>query len=200
MCILVHAVKRQSVELPLEGRISNALVEVGPSITLASLSEVLAFAVGSFIPMPACRVFSMFAGLSFYPLESPQGFLYSIFIFLIETGIVLQSPFSFSYTALAVLLDFLLQVTAFVALIVFDFLRTEDKRVDCFPCIKSSRYAGSDKGSIFTLLISCSTFLFKYVCSDLLMQFAMMPCLVEYYLGITQKNPGLLARYMKVTF
>lgn len=64
MCILVHAVKRQPLELPLEGRISNALVEVGPSITLASLSEVLAFAVGSFIPMPACRVFSMFAGWS----------------------------------------------------------------------------------------------------------------------------------------
>ncbi|KAL5778365.1 hypothetical protein ACOSP7_011291 [Xanthoceras sorbifolium] len=111
MCILVQAVKRQPLELPLEGRISNALVEVGPSITLASLSEVLAFAVGSFIPMPACRVFSMFA-------------------------------------ALAVLLDFLLQVTAFVALIVFDFLRAEDKRVDCFPCIKtSSSYADSGKGS-----------------------------------------------------
>ncbi|XP_019054366.1 PREDICTED: Niemann-Pick C1 protein-like isoform X2 [Nelumbo nucifera] len=99
MCILVHAVKRQPLELPLEGRISNALVEVGPSITLASLSEVLAFAVGGFISMPACRVFSMFA-------------------------------------ALAVLLDFLLQVTAFVALIVFDSLRAEDHRVDCFPCIK----------------------------------------------------------------
>ncbi|KAJ0024062.1 hypothetical protein Pint_09225 [Pistacia integerrima] len=110
MCILVHAVKRQPLELPLEGRISNALVEVGPSITLASLSEVLAFAVGSFIPMPACRVFSMFA-------------------------------------ALAVLLDFLLQVTAFVALIVFDFLRAEDKRIDCFPCLKiSSSYPDSDKG------------------------------------------------------
>ncbi|WCJ44712.1 NPC intracellular cholesterol transporter 1 [Euphorbia peplus] len=110
MCILVHAVKRQPLELPLEGRISNALVEVGPSITLASLSEVLAFAVGSFIPMPACRVFSMFA-------------------------------------ALAVLLDFLLQVTAFVALIVFDFLRAEDKRVDCFPCLKnSSSYPDSEKG------------------------------------------------------
>ncbi|VFQ72905.1 unnamed protein product [Cuscuta campestris] len=101
MCILVHAVKRQSLELPLDGRISNALVEVGPSITLASLAEVLAFAVGSFIPMPACRVFSMFA-------------------------------------ALAVLLDFLLQVTAFVALIAFDFLRAEDNRIDCFPCIKVS--------------------------------------------------------------
>ncbi|KAL3655161.1 hypothetical protein CASFOL_000947 [Castilleja foliolosa] len=111
MCILVHAVKRQQVELPIEGRISNALVEVGPSITLASLSEVLAFAVGSFIPMPACRVFSMFA-------------------------------------ALAVLLDFLLQVTAFVALIVLDFLRAEDRRVDCFPCVKmSGSNAESDQGS-----------------------------------------------------
>ncbi|RXH71138.1 hypothetical protein DVH24_015760 [Malus domestica] len=64
------------------------VVEVGPSITLASLSEVLAFALTSFIPMSACRVFSMFA-------------------------------------ALAVLLDFLLQVTAFVALIVFYFWKTE---------------------------------------------------------------------------
>lgn len=64
MCILVNAVKRQPLELPLEGRISAALVEVGPSISLASLSEVLAFAVGTFIPMPAVRVFSMFAGFS----------------------------------------------------------------------------------------------------------------------------------------
>lgn len=62
MCILVHAVKRQKEELNLEVRISNALGDVGPSITLASLCEVLAFAVGGFISMPACRVFSMFAG------------------------------------------------------------------------------------------------------------------------------------------
>uniref|UniRef100_A0A6M2F8J8 SSD domain-containing protein n=1 Tax=Populus davidiana TaxID=266767 RepID=A0A6M2F8J8_9ROSI len=110
MCILVHAVKRQSIELPIEERISNALHEVGPSITLASLSEILAFAVGSFIPMPACRVFSMFA-------------------------------------ALAVLLDFLLQVTAFVALISFDCRRAEDNRIDCFPCIKvPSSPGGSNEG------------------------------------------------------
>ncbi|XWS55186.1 hypothetical protein CRYUN_Cryun10bG0153000 [Craigia yunnanensis] len=105
MCILVHAVKRQPLELPLEERISNALVEVGPSITLASLSEILAFAVGGFIPMPACRVFSLFA-------------------------------------ALAVLLDFLLQVTTFVSLIIFDCLRAEDNRIDCFPCIKIPSSAG----------------------------------------------------------
>ncbi|KAH9768707.1 SSD domain-containing protein [Citrus sinensis] len=48
--------------LAVRTQISNALIEVGPSITLASLSEFLAFAVGSFIPTPACHVFSMFAG------------------------------------------------------------------------------------------------------------------------------------------
>ncbi|KAF7810729.1 NPC intracellular cholesterol transporter 1-like [Senna tora] len=99
MCILVHAMKRQSTSLPIEERICNALGEVGPSITLASISEILAFAVGSFISMPACRVFSMFA-------------------------------------ALAVLLDFLLQITAFVALVTLDFMRAEDNRIDCFPCIE----------------------------------------------------------------
>ncbi|TYH88851.1 hypothetical protein ES332_D01G216900v1 [Gossypium tomentosum] len=110
MCILVHAVKRQPLELPLEEQISNALVEVGPSITLASLSEILAFAVGGFTPMPACRVFSLFA-------------------------------------AFAVLLDFLLQVTAFVSLIAFDCLRAEDNRIDCFPCIKiPSSAEESDEG------------------------------------------------------
>ncbi|KAM1196492.1 hypothetical protein ACFX2J_022852 [Malus domestica] len=50
------------------------------------------------------------------------------------------------FAALAVLLDFLLQVTAFVALIVFYFWRTEDKRVDCYPCMKISSYTNSDKG------------------------------------------------------
>lgn len=40
-----------------------------------------------------------------------------------------------------------MQVTAFVSLIVFDFLRAEGRRVDCFPCIKaSSTYAESEKG------------------------------------------------------
>eukprot|EP01018_Ginkgo_biloba_P029410 Gb_36406 [translate_table: standard] len=112
MCILVHALKRQSRELPLEDRVGDALAEVGPSITLASLSEVLAFAVGAFIPMPAVRVFSMFA-------------------------------------ALAVFLDFLLQVTAFVALMTYDFIRTEENRVDCFPCMKvGSSTTGLDHGNL----------------------------------------------------
>nr|AGV40493.1 hypothetical protein [Phaseolus vulgaris] len=102
MCIIVDAVKRQPSNLSVEEKISNAMGEVGPSITLASVSEILAFAVGSFVSMPACRVFSMIA-------------------------------------ALAVLLDFLLQITAFVALVTLDFVRAKDNRIDCFPCIKLNR-------------------------------------------------------------
>ncbi|MCO5604732.1 hypothetical protein L7F22_058902 [Adiantum nelumboides] len=101
MCIIVHAVKRQGAELSTELRVGNALAEVGPSITLASLAESLAFAVGIVTPMPACRVFSMFA-------------------------------------AVAVFLDYLLQLTAFVALLTYDLKRTQANRVDCFPCFSVS--------------------------------------------------------------
>jgi hypothetical protein len=67
-----------------------------------------------------------------------------------------------SFTALAVLLDFLLQVTAFVALIVLDSLRAEDNRVDCFPCIKvPSLHADPDKG-ITEILICGETSLFYH--------------------------------------
>lgn len=98
MCILVDALQRQSSMKPLYIQVGDALAEVGPSITLASLVETLAFAVGTLTPMPACRVFSMFA-------------------------------------AAAVMIDYLLQVTAFVALVTYDAIRTKEKRVDCFPCI-----------------------------------------------------------------
>ncbi|XWS66827.1 hypothetical protein CRYUN_Cryun05aG0234400 [Craigia yunnanensis] len=61
MCILLHDVKQQPLELPLEERISNALVEVDLSITLSSLSEFFSFSVGGFTHMPTCSVFSLFA-------------------------------------------------------------------------------------------------------------------------------------------
>ena len=50
---------------------------------------------------------------------------------------------------MAVLLDFFLQVTAFVALIVFDCLRAEDNRIDCFPCIKIPSSGGESDEGIF---------------------------------------------------
>lgn len=107
MCILVHALKRQDLNLNLETRVGLALAEVGPSITLASVAEVLAFTVGISTPMPACRVFSLFA-------------------------------------AVAVLLDYLLQITAFVAVLTLDFRRSESGRVDCVPCIHVGRKEPGD--------------------------------------------------------
>lgn len=59
------------------------------------------------------------------------------------------SSFPNFVSALAVLLDFLLQVTAFVALIVFDFQRAEHHRVDCFPCMKVPPSEDSNNGICF---------------------------------------------------
>ncbi|CAN7137118.1 unnamed protein product [Brassica rapa subsp. narinosa] len=157
MCILVHAVKRQEQDLLLERRISNALMEVGPSITLASLAEILAFAVGSYIKMPAVRVFSMFA-------------------------------------ALAVLLDFILQVTAFVALIVFDFKRTEDKRVDCFPCIKKPQPSDSSDKCVSQEKAGLLTRYMKDVHAPILSHWVVKILVIAFFFGLAMAGIALSTR------
>lgn len=157
MCILVHAVKRQDQELPLERRVSNALMEVGPSITLASLAEILAFAVGSYIKMPAVRVFSMFA-------------------------------------ALAVLLDFILQVTAFVALIVFDFQRAEDKRIDCFPCIKRPQSSDGDDKGVGQKKPGLLTRYMKEVHAPILSHWAVKILVIAFFFGLAMAGIALATR------
>ncbi|KAJ1272298.1 hypothetical protein BS78_06G191600 [Paspalum vaginatum] len=186
MCILVHAVKRQPDRSNLEERISVALVEVGPSITLASFAEVLAFAVSTINPTPATRVFSMFA-------------------------------------ALAVFMDFLLQVTAFVALIVFDFRRTQDGRIDCVPCAKiasSGDASGGGDGQSLHFLARYMRDIHGPILSYRLVKFVIITVFVGLaFAGIalsTRLQPGLeqqivlprnsylqdyfdsLAKYMKV--
>ncbi|XP_074263841.1 uncharacterized protein LOC141586488 isoform X2 [Silene latifolia] len=156
MCILVHAVKRQPQDLSLDDRISNALVEVGPSITLASISEVLAFTVGTFIPMPAVRVFSMFA-------------------------------------ALAVLLDFLLQVTAFVALIVFDFRRAEDHRIDCIPCVKTASLDDTNSG-IGNRKRGLLAYYMKEVHARILSLWAVKVLVVSVFIGLALASVTLSTR------
>jgi len=42
-----------------------------------------------------------------------------------------------SYSAVAIFIDFLLQITVFVALLTLDVKRSESKRIDCIPCIKA---------------------------------------------------------------
>jgi Niemann-Pick C1 protein len=43
-------------------------------------------------------------------------------------------------------MDFLLQVTAFVALIVFDLRRAQDGRIDCVPCVRISSSTAAGAG------------------------------------------------------
>lgn len=89
---------------------------------------------------------------------------------------------------MAVLLDFLLQVTAFVALICFDFLRAEDNRIDCFPCIKVfGSNADSEKGKSGRISSSCQIF---FLLNEAL--------ILNDFVGNQQRKPGLLVRYMKV--
>ncbi|KAN0030141.1 hypothetical protein ACTA71_009902 [Dictyostelium dimigraforme] len=81
-----------------EDSLARTLSKVGPSIALASLSESLAFLLGSLTKMPAVQAFSY-------------------------------------YAALAIFVDFLLQVSAFSALLVLDSKRASSRRIDCLPCV-----------------------------------------------------------------
>ena len=46
---------------------------------------------------------------------------------------------SCSLSAVAILLQYLLQMTAFVALLTLDFRRTERASIDCLPCLTIER-------------------------------------------------------------
>ncbi|KAG5049719.1 hypothetical protein JHK85_010822 [Glycine max] len=67
----------------------------------------------------------------------------------------------FLHDSLVVLLDFLLQITAFVALVTLEFMRAKDNRINCFPCVKlnppSTEHNEGDrrgKSTLFTTLLS----------------------------------------------
>lgn len=62
--LLVNSMKCQDSSLPLEKRVGLALAEVGPSITLASLTEFVVFSMGVFSSAPACQVLSAFIGMA----------------------------------------------------------------------------------------------------------------------------------------
>ena len=84
----------------LEMQISRIVGRVGPSMLLTSSAESLAFLLGALTPMPAVKIFSL-------------------------------------YAALAVFIDFILQITCFVSLLTLDCKREDSKRYNLFCCIKS---------------------------------------------------------------
>lgn len=85
----------------LEQQIARIVGKVGPSMLLTSTSESLAFGLGALTPMPAVRLFSL-------------------------------------YAAMAVFIDFLLQITCFVALMTLDCKRERGQRLDLLCCIRTS--------------------------------------------------------------
>lgn len=88
--------------MSVEEQVSVVVGRVGPSMLLTSLSESLAFFLGALTPMPAVRIFSL-------------------------------------YAAMAVLIDFLLQISLFVSLLTFDAIRQYSGRPDiccCVPILK----------------------------------------------------------------
>lgn len=50
-----------SAGLPAEERVARAVARMGPSILLSSTTEVVAFALGALVPMPAVRNFAIYA-------------------------------------------------------------------------------------------------------------------------------------------
>ncbi|RNA21587.1 Niemann-Pick C1, partial [Brachionus plicatilis] len=85
----------------LEEQIARIVGKVGPSMLLTSSAESLAFFLGALTPMPAVRIFSLYAGL-------------------------------------AVLIDFILQITVFVSFMTLDCKRELSKRFDLIWCLKNT--------------------------------------------------------------
>ncbi|EFN58463.1 hypothetical protein CHLNCDRAFT_6284, partial [Chlorella variabilis] len=114
MFILAAALQRQPETHPLPHRLGLALAAVGPSITLAGQWAGRAGGLG----FASCEVVAFaLGGLTSMPALR-----------------------NFSICAsLAVLLDYLLQVTAFVALLALDARRLEQGRYDCMPWVRWGR-------------------------------------------------------------
>ncbi|KAJ6248437.1 npc intracellular cholesterol transporter 1 [Anaeramoeba flamelloides] len=107
--LITNAFERTDENLPIDERLGTALGHVGASITLASLSEFLAFILGLVAAVPAITSFCIMA-------------------------------------AVAVLVDWILQVTLFISLTALDAKRVAANRYDCFPFIKSKSAQKKKKG------------------------------------------------------
>ncbi|EQC31057.1 hypothetical protein SDRG_11243 [Saprolegnia diclina VS20] len=88
--------------------LGDAMANVGPSITVAAVSESLAFLVGAYTKIPALESFCIVA-------------------------------------ALAVVADYVLQITWFAAALAIDARRVRARRYDLMPCMKKPYVLSPDK-------------------------------------------------------
>ncbi|KAI9319750.1 patched family-domain-containing protein [Dichotomocladium elegans] len=109
--ILCHEYERREEseeDGTIEERLAKTLGKMGPSILLSSLSETIAFGLGTLVTMPAVSSFAFVASV-------------------------------------AILIDFILQVTCFVSCMALDASRAKADRLDCMPCIRVSAPAVPEK-------------------------------------------------------
>ncbi|CAM9475163.1 unnamed protein product [Discosporangium mesarthrocarpum] len=115
MFIIVSAYDQTPSTIPVEERVGTALARSGLSITYTSLTDFVAFMLGSTASLPAVKYFCL-------------------------------------YAAVSILFNYILQVTAFVAILAMDSRRMEAGRWDIFCCFSSSKH--SDDSNIEEAVVS----------------------------------------------
>lgn len=63
MFLIIHELDRVPLDLPVNQRISHALSQTGPTVTMTSVTNVVAFAVSTLTVFPAVRIFCIYASL-----------------------------------------------------------------------------------------------------------------------------------------
>ena len=99
MFILVDEYDRQSDGMSSRDRVKFTLSKVGSTITMTTLTDVVAFYISTTTSFPAIRYFCI-------------------------------------YVALCISLEFILQITLFVAFMTFDSIRIYQRRCDLFPFLR----------------------------------------------------------------
>ncbi|NXL57529.1 NPC1 protein, partial [Chordeiles acutipennis] len=134
----------------LDKQIGRVLGDVAPSMFLSSLSETVAFFLGTLSTMPAVRTFSLFAGM-------------------------------------AVLIDFILQVTCFVSLLGLDIKRQESNRLDILCCVKSNEEMSGVQRSESILFV-----FFKNLYSPYLLKDWMRPIVIAVFVGVLSFSTAVM--------
>jgi predicted RND superfamily exporter protein len=63
MFLIIHELDRIPLDWPVNQRISHALSQTGPTVTMTSVTNVVAFAVSTLTAFPAIRIFCIYASL-----------------------------------------------------------------------------------------------------------------------------------------
>ena len=63
MFLIIHELDRIPLDWPVSRRISHALSQTGPTVTMTSVTNVVAFAVSTLTAFPAIRIFCIYASL-----------------------------------------------------------------------------------------------------------------------------------------